>query len=121
LRGRRLRGVTCDANYQLNIEDALACANHDVVIFIDAGRGLRQPFAFREVTPDPALPAMSHVLGPAAVLAIAAELYDRRPQAWLLAIRGHRFTIGEGLSERAERNLHLALEFLVGFLKGVRP
>ncbi len=64
---------------------------------------------------------MTHVLGPAAVLAIAAELYGRRPQARLLAIRGHRFTIGEGLSEQAERNLDLALEFLEGFLKGVRP
>ena len=64
---------------------------------------------------------MSHTLGPEAVLAVAAELYGRTPEAWLLAIRGHRWTLGEGLSAKAEKNLGLALGFLEGFLKEVRP
>lgn len=73
-----------------------------------------------EIKPDAAMPAMSHALGPGAVLALAAELYGKRPEARLLAIRGHRFTIGEGLTRRAEGNLDLALVFLGAFLKGVR-
>jgi hydrogenase maturation protease len=117
LSARRLPGVTCDADYQLNIEDALACAGHDIVIFIDAARGLRTPFTFTKVRPAGAMPPMSHTLRPEAVLAITAELYDRRPDARLLAIRGHGWAIGEGLTEKAERNLGLALEFLEGFLK----
>jgi hydrogenase maturation protease len=121
LKKRRLRNVTCDADYQINLEDALACAGHDVVVFIDAGRGLRKPFAFMEVGPPTAMPAMSHALGPAAVLAVAAELYGKRPEARILAIRGHDFSIGEGLTRRAEGNLALALVFLESFVKGVRP
>ena len=121
LKERRLRGVTCDANYQLNVEDALACAGHDVVVFVDAARGLRRPFTFTEVTPDAAVPAMSHALGPAAVLAVAAELYGRTPEARLLAVRGHSFAVGEGLTAKAEADLDRALDFLVDYLKGALP
>jgi hydrogenase maturation protease len=121
LRRRRLPGVSLDADYQLNIEDALAAARHDIVVFIDAARRLRQPFRFIPVRFGGTVPAMSHSLGPDAVLALAAELYDRRPKAWILAVRGHRWTIGEGLSDKAEANLALAVEFLVRFLKGARP
>jgi hypothetical protein len=120
LKKRRIRGLVCDANYQLNVEDALACAEHDMVVFVDAARGLRQPFRFTKVRPGTALPAMSHALGPAAVLAVTAGLYGKAPEARLLAIRGHRFTIGEGLTAEAERNLGLALAFLEGFLKEAR-
>lgn len=121
MRARRLPGVACDADYQLNVEDALAVSRHDIVVFVDAARGLREPYAFRPVRPDPALPAMSHALGPAAVLALAAELYGQKPEAWILAIRGHRWTIGEGLSDKAEKNLALALEFLENRLREDRP
>jgi len=120
LKKRRLTGVVCDANYQLNVEDALACAEHETVIFVDAARGLRQPFTFREIGPAAALPVLSHALGPAAVLAVAAGLCGKTPDARLLAVRGHRFTVGEGLTDKAEGNLALALDFLVKFLKGIR-
>jgi len=112
--------VTLDANYQLNIEDALACAGNEVVVFVDAARRLRRPFAFAEVKPAAAIPALSHALGPAAVLAVAAELYGKRPEARLLAIRGRDFGVGEGLSGRARADLDLALIFLEAFLKGLR-
>jgi len=121
LKKRRRRGVTYDANYQLNIEDALACAGHDRVVFVDAARRLRAPFRFRRVRPDAGMPAMSHALGPAAVLAVAAALYGRTPEAWLLAVRGHSFAVGEGLTARGRRDLDRALGFLEAFLKGDRP
>jgi hydrogenase maturation protease len=118
LKLRRLRGVACDANYQLNIEDALACAGYETVIFIDAARRLREPFTFTKVEAAAGMPAMSHALRPEAVMAIAAELYGKAPDARLLAIRGKRWEVGEGLSAEAEANLAQALEFLEGFLKG---
>jgi len=121
LSARSIPGVVCDADYQLAIEDALACARHDTVIFIDAARGLRKPFTFTKVKAAAAIPPMSHALRPEAVLAIAAELYGRTPDARLLAIRGHGWAIGEGLTEKAEKDLALALAFLEDFLKGVRP
>jgi len=66
------------------------------------------------------MPAMSHALGPAAVLAVAAELYGRRPEARLLAVRGRDFSVGAELSRRACGDLDLALVFLEAFLKGLR-
>jgi len=64
---------------------------------------------------------MSHALTPGAVLAVAADLYGKRPDARLLAVRGHSFAVGEGLTARGESDLGLALEFLEAFLKGERP
>jgi hydrogenase maturation protease len=112
-----LPGVTCDANYQLNVEDALACSRHDVVVFVDAARVLRVPFTWTEVRGEAAVPAMTHAMGPGAVLAFCAELYGRKPEAHLLAIRGYRWEIGEGLSPRAEGNLREAVRFLKEFVK----
>lgn len=112
-----LPGVTCDANYQLNIEDALDCSRYDVVVFVDAARALRAPFAWTEVKPETAVPSMTHAMGPGAVLAVCAGLYGRRPEAHLLAIRGHCWGVGEGLSPRAEKDLGEAVRFLKGFLK----
>ncbi len=89
-------------------------------MFVDAARGLRTPFRFTRLRPADGLPALSHALRPEAVLAVAAGLYGKTPDARLLAIRGHRFTVGEGLTDGAERNLELALDFLAGLLKGVR-
>ncbi len=66
------------------------------------------------------MPALSHALGPASVLAIAEALYGKRPEAWVLAVRGRSFAAGEGLTERAGRDLAAALEFLVAFLKEPR-
>ncbi len=117
----RLPGVTCDANYQLNVEDALSCAKHDVVIFVDAARGLGAPFIWTEVQAEAASPAMTHTLGPGAVLAICDALYGRRPEAYLLGIRGHRWVIGEGLSARAEKNLREAVRFFEKFAKRKVP
>ena len=121
LSARSIPGVVCESDYQLGIEDALACARHDIVVFIDAARELPTPFTFTEVRAAGAIPPMTHALTPEAVLAIAAELYDRRPDARLLAIRGHIWDIGEGLTAKAEKNLALALEFLEGFLKEPAP
>ena len=121
LKARRLPGVSCDADYQLNIEDALTVARQDVVVFVDASRNLRKPYAFTPVRAAAVFPPMSHALGPEAVLAVAAALYGRTPEAWLLAVRGHRWTIGEGLSAKAEKNLALALEFLASYIRGGRP
>jgi len=112
-----LPGVTADANYQLNLEDALACARHDLVIFVDAARDLGKPFSFEELRPEGAMPAMSHSLGPGTVLALAESLYGRAPEAYMLAVRGHAWSLGEGLSARAKADLDRALSFLVKFLR----
>lgn len=116
-----LPGVTCDANYQLNIEDALACSRNDIVVFIDAARGLRRPFTLRKAAPGGRVPPMTHALGPGAVLAICAVLYARTPESYVLAIRGRDWGLGEGLSPQAEKNLAAAVDFLREFLRKRTP
>jgi hydrogenase maturation protease len=112
-----LAGVDADANYQLNIEDAEACSRYAIVVFADAARNLRTPFRFSKLEPSAASPAMTHALGPGAVLALCAKLYGRRPDARLLALRGHRWGVEEGLSAGASRDLEAALAFLADFLR----
>ncbi len=113
-----LAGVVADANYQLNVEDALACAMNDVVVFVDAAERLDRPYAMKSIRGKAAVPAMTHAMSPEAVVTLAAELYGRTPRAWLLAIRGARFEMGEGLSPEAEANLGKAVAFLREFLAG---
>jgi len=121
LEAAALPGVACDANYQLNIEDALACSRNDIVVFVDAARGLRRPFALRKAAAEGGAPAMTHALGPRAVLAICAELYGRTPESYVLAIRGRDWGLGEGLSPEAEKNLAAAVDFLRDFLAKKTP
>jgi hydrogenase maturation protease len=117
LEAARLDGVALDSNYQLNVEDALACSEHDTVIFVDASETCEAPFAFAELEPAREIVFTTHELSPAAVLALSEELYGKRPLASTLAIRGYVWDIGEGLSPRAEINLSAALAFLLGRLK----
>ncbi len=117
LEATALEGVALDSNYQLNVEDALACSGHDTVIFADASETADAPFAFAELAPAREIAFTTHELAPASVLALCEELYGKRPRAWTLAVRGYVWDIGEGLSPQAEVNLSAALAFMVARLK----
>ena len=41
-------------DYQLQIEHALDLEGYDAVVFVDASRGLTEPFVFREIAPSAA-------------------------------------------------------------------
>ncbi len=112
-----LPGVDTDANYQLNVEDALACSAHDLVVFVDASNDGPEPYSFTEIAPAREIAFTTHELAPASVLALCEDLYGRRPEARLLAVRGCEWDIGDGLSPRATRNLAEAEAFLTNFLK----
>ncbi len=112
----RIENVDCDANYQLNIEDALTCSHYDAVVFVDASETAAPPFEFTE-------------LGPAREIAyhdprnvpVVRPRPDRRalrppPQGLALAIRGYEWDLAEGLSPQAEDNFRPAAEFLIKFL-----
>ncbi len=111
-RWRARRDIVGTSRLQLNIEDSLAISEFDRVIFVDAARRGPDPFRFRPLRPSKGWSFSTHALPPEAVLAWCAELYGRRPQAWVLAIRGHRWVLREGLSAKARRNLDRAEEFL---------
>jgi len=112
-----LSGVDVDANYQLNIEDALACSSHVLVVFVDASTEGPEPYSFAELAPSRDIAFTTHELAPASVLALCEDLYGRRPEARLLTVRGYEWEIGEGLSPRAAANLAEAEAFLTDFLR----
>jgi hydrogenase maturation protease len=106
------RNLTAIDDYQLNIEDALDVATHDIVWFVDAAKTGQAPFSVSDVLPSATTEFTSHLLRPAALLAIAKTYCHRAPPAFLLAIRGYEFEFVETLSQGGEENLSVALAML---------
>ena len=109
--------VTAHDNYQLNIEDTLDVADHDVIWFVDAARSGPQPFAVEALAPAATLEFTSHLLRPQAILAMARQYYGAAPQAFLLGIRGYEFEFVEALTVAASDNLRLAVAMLQDWVR----
>ncbi len=113
--------MTAHENYQLNIEDALDVADHDVVWFVDAAKTGPSPFAVQKLEPNPSLEFTSHLVRPESVLAMAHQYYGAAPEAFLLGIRGYEFEFVEALTPAAADNLRLAVDMLKDRLRASRP
>jgi hydrogenase maturation protease len=116
----RRPNITAFDNYQLNIEDAIDVATHDVVWFIDATKTGPSPYAVHEVSAASIIEFTSHIVRPEAILAIARQCYGGSPQAFLLAIRGYDFEFVEALTPKAADNLRAALTMLTDRICGAQ-
>ena len=113
----KIDGVTLDAGYQLTVEDAVAVAEHDVVIFIDASINGKEPFYFSRLVPKKQESFSSHSIEPGAVIGLAAELFNVYTDAYVLGIRGYSFAMfKEGITKKALKNLEMAVDFLLSVL-----
>ena len=114
IEARRIPGVTVEANYQLNVEDAAQVAEHKFVVFADADVGGPEPFSLRRIHPgDSRLGFTSHSVDARDVLALAQQLFGANAEAYVLGIRGYEFNeFGERLSPRARANLAEAVACL---------
>ena len=110
--GLGLAGVTTDADYQLNIEDAAALAGHDIVLFVDASVDAAAPFTLTRIAPAPEITFTTHTVSPESVLAICDDHFGPPPEAWVLGVRGYSFELAEGLTPRARKNYEEALAFV---------
>ncbi len=119
IEARAIPSVTVDVDYQLIVEHAEQAARHKVVIFADAAVAGPEPFAFEPLAPAPVeIEFSSHSLTPAAVLAMACDLFGAQPVGYTLAIRGYAFDeFGERLTPTAQRNLDEAAHFLIDALQ----
>jgi hydrogenase maturation protease len=104
--------VTTIDNYQLNIEDAMDVAEHDVVWFVDAARAGPAPFTIHRLAAAATLDFTSHLVRPEAILAMAQQYYGGKPEAFLLGIRGYGFEFVEALTPLASDNLQEAVDML---------
>jgi len=131
LRGRASSDAEChdaapanacdlELRYQLNVEDAYAIKDHDLVVFADATTAGEEPATMDEVFPSDTIAFSTHRMSPAAVLALCHELFGRAPRAFTLAIRGYDWDVGESLSERAESNLTVAMERFHDLMESLR-
>ena len=99
-------------DFQLQIEHAVDLENRALALFVDASVSGPPPFQFTRLQPARDTSYTSHALSPAAVLHVYEQInHAPPPPAFLLAICGERFELGEPLSAAAEANLAAALEF----------
>ncbi len=103
--------VTAGHGFQLNVEDAFTMSEYDIVLFVDATKNHITDFTFSTVHPVRNNPFTTHTVSPAGLLYLCNELYGRKPDTYLLQIKGYEWEMTEGLSEKAERNLWTAFQF----------
>jgi len=107
---QKLKGFEFDSNYQLNIEDADAIADKDIVIFIDASTEEIKDFLLTLVNPEAKVSFTSHSASPGYIAQLCRELYGKNPAVYLLHIKGYQWEFMEGLTEKAKINLEISLE-----------
>ncbi|MBS3750566.1 MAG: hydrogenase maturation protease [Anaerolineales bacterium] len=118
---RQLTGISFENNYQLNIEDAEAISDKDLVIFVDASREDIDDFCLTEVDGSGKLSFTTHAASPDYIVKLCRELFDSQPRALLLHIKGYEWDLKEGLTEPARDNLEKAEPYLQNILEDPQP
>lgn len=109
--------VSLFIEYQLQIEHALDLRDAAAVLFIDAAKGLAQPFEFGPVEAEMGTPVLSHALSPAVLLGVYQRIEGRPPPpAMVFALRAEAFELGAPLSASATATLESAWAWLNGRL-----
>lgn len=111
--------LDCLTDFQLQVEHALDLRGRKRVLFVDASFTAPPPFNVISIYPAKGAALTTHAMTPQAVMQVYAELEDEAPPpAWLLAIRGERFELGESISPMAGKNLSAALAWTENWLTG---
>lgn len=112
-----LAGIVFENNYQLNIEDAAAIAEQDLVIFADASQEEIEDFCLSEVDGEGGLSYTTHAASPGYILKLCQELFGAAPRVLLVHIKGYEWEFQEGLSSRAGQNLEKAYTYMKELLE----
>jgi hydrogenase maturation protease len=110
-----------EADYQLQVEDAILFSEHEACVIVDALKTGKEPFTFKKIRPVKNFSFTTHAVSPNAVGYLCRTLYRKSPEIYILGIRGYDFEVGEDLSSKARQNLKEALSFFVTILKNVTP
>lgn len=101
-------------DFQLQVEDAMDLVGRDLVVFIDASVNAPAPYSLTELAPLSDGSVTTHAMSPQAVLAVTREILGATPPAFVLAVRGESFALGEGLSSAGAAHLEAARVVLEG-------
>lgn len=100
---------------QLTPELALRLKAADRVLFVDAALG-EAPAFVRRIRPACGH-GLGHALSPEALLDWTERVFERAPDAWLLAVPGRLFDVTERLSPEGEKALPAAVEAARAWLR----
>jgi len=104
--------IHCEARYQLQVEDAALVSEYDIIYFVDASyEKLMDGFTIRPCIALAKEHFSSHSQTPEAILELTNSLYQKSPEAYILAIAGESWELETSLSEAANRNLIEAVSF----------
>ncbi len=114
--------VECVLGFQLQIEHALDIAGRQLVLFVDASVSAEAPFRFGPVAAQAERAPTTHALSPGGVLEVLERVQGQvAPPAFVLAVRGTAFELGEGLSPAAAANLEVAWQLLQQLVRTPSP
>jgi hydrogenase maturation protease len=115
-RDNNLECIQTDSNYQLNIEDSSRIAVFSLVIFADASLEDIEGYSFTPLKPSPKVDFTMHSVSPAFILNLCREVYNIKPSAFLLHIKGYEWEFMKDLTGKASQNLMEATTFLEKYL-----
>ena len=97
-------------DFQLQIEYVLDLLGREEVIFVDAAASGTEPYTFAPLAAQTDHSVTTHAVSPSALLATSLQINGHLPpNAYLLAIRGYSFELGDALSAQAADNLDQAI------------
>ena len=109
-------------DFQLQIEHIVDIQQAELVLFIDAHIDCVAPFEFSPLQASNQLSHTSHALSPSDLLGFYQQsLGTLPPPAYILAIKGVSFELGELLSASAQQNLTQAQAFVFQLLTDCQP
>lgn len=109
--------VECLTDFQLQVEHALDLQGRRRVLFVDASVDAPAPCSLVRIKAARDASFTTHAMSPQAVLKVYADIDGGEPPpCWLLAIRGERFELGEGLSTVAQLSLQAALQLAADWM-----
>lgn len=111
-RGGDWDGIELLTDFQLQIEHAVDLEHRTLALFVDASISCPPPYQFTRLQAARDTSYTSHALTPAAVLHVYEQINSASaPPAFLLAIRGESFELGQSPSSLAKANLAAGLKF----------
>jgi len=116
----RLAGATVIAVHQLAPELAIDVANADLLVLVDAGRGpAAGAFTINHLDRSNGSSARwSHQFGPAALVALAENLYGYAPAAYVVTVGVASVGAGDRLSPAVEEALPLVIDAIADLVGG---
>lgn len=93
-------------------------AQYERICFVDAHTGnIAEEIMLQPVEASPAASAFTHHLTPAACLALTEAIYDKKPEARLLSVRGYQFEFTRELSPKTSALVNRAIDLLEAWIR----